>query len=93
MLPSPDFNLKGGTDAPLQIAYLSRTSSSSVRGVDHKFTASIKNTGSKTINSVQWAYTFVSTNARDGVAYVFTTRASFFITKVGVGKVPVTTFA
>ena len=54
----------------------SRESTTSVRGVDHKFTASIKNTGSKTITSVQWAYTFLPANPHDGFAYVFTTKIS-----------------
>jgi hypothetical protein len=48
--------------------------STSVRGVDYKFTAIIKNTGSKTINSVQWGYLFVPPDPQEGAAYVFTTR-------------------
>jgi Tfp pilus assembly protein PilF len=54
----------------------SRTSTTSLRGIDYKFMASIKNTGSKTITSVQWAYCFVPSNAHDGFAYVFTTKIS-----------------
>jgi Tfp pilus assembly protein PilF len=52
----------------------SRTSSTSLRGVDYKFVASIKNTGSKTITSVQWAYFFVPANPHEAFVYVFTTR-------------------
>lgn len=46
----------------------------SVRGFDYNFTAIIKNTGSKTITSVQWAYLFVPPDPHEGAAYVFTTR-------------------
>lgn len=54
----------------------SRTSNTSLRGVDYKFEALIKNTGSKTITSVQWAYLFVPTNPHEGFVYVLTTRIS-----------------
>ncbi len=52
----------------------SRTSATGLKGVDYKFTAQVKNTGGKTITSVQWAYFFVPSNQREGFAYVFTTR-------------------
>ena len=51
-----------------------RPSKPRVRGVDHKFTASIKNTGSKTIATVHWAYFFVPQDGQDAFAYVFTTK-------------------
>ena len=44
-----------------------------VRGVDHKFTALIRNTGNKTIAAVQWAYFFTPEDPRDVIAYVFNT--------------------
>jgi len=50
------------------------TSRPSARGVDQKFTALIKNTGSKTIRTVQWGYFFVAQDGRDSFAYVFTTK-------------------
>src|SRR5262245_60075846 len=50
----------------------SRASTTSVRGVDYKFVALIKNTGSKTITSVQWAYFFLPANPHEGFVYVFT---------------------
>ena len=52
----------------------SRPSATRLRGIDYKFTASIKNTGSKTITSVRWAYSFVSANPQERFAYVFTTK-------------------
>ena len=52
----------------------SRPSATRLRGIDCKFTASIKNTGSKTITSVRWAYSFVSANPQEKFAYVFTTK-------------------
>ncbi len=51
-----------------------RPSTVRIRGVDHKFTALIKNTGSKTIAAVHWAYFFVQQDSKDGFAYVFTTK-------------------
>lgn len=51
-----------------------RKSDTTVRGVDYKFTASIKNTGAKTITAVHWAYFFVPQEPQDGFAYVFTTK-------------------
>ena len=45
-----------------------------VRGVDHKFSALIRNTGSKTITNVQWAYFFFPQDGSDAFAYLFTTR-------------------
>ena len=61
---------------PLSPAPAERRSSSSVRGVDNKFTALIKNTGSKTIATVQWAYFFVPQDPKDTFVYVFTTKMS-----------------
>lgn len=46
----------------------------SVRGVEQKFTASIKNTGSKTITTIQWGYFFVPQDGQDGFVLVFTTK-------------------
>ena len=54
----------------------SRKSETSVRGVDYKFTAVIRNTGSKTIQTVKWAYVLIPPDAQDGFAYVFTTRSN-----------------
>ena len=54
----------------------SRASSTSVRGVEHKFTASIKNTGSRTITVVHWAYFFTRQDGKDQFAYVFTTKVN-----------------
>jgi Tfp pilus assembly protein PilF len=51
-----------------------RKPDASFRGVDLKFTASIKNTGSKTIESVQWAYLLVPQDVQDGFVYLFTTK-------------------
>ena len=52
----------------------SRASTTRVRSVDYKFTALIKNTGTKTITSVQWAYFFVPADPHDKFAYLFTTK-------------------
>ena len=52
----------------------SRTSATSVRGFDYKFTVSIKNTGSKTVATVHWAYFFIPQDGRDAFAYIFTTK-------------------
>lgn len=51
-----------------------RKSDTIVRGVDYKFTALIKNTGSKTITNVHWAYFLVPPEPHEAFAYVFTTR-------------------
>jgi len=45
-----------------------------IRGVDNKFTALIKNTGTRTITNVQWAYFFVPQEPHESFAYVFTTK-------------------
>ena len=45
-----------------------------VRGVDQTFTALIKNTGSKTITNVRWAYFFVPEDPKNTFAYVFTSK-------------------
>jgi tetratricopeptide (TPR) repeat protein len=52
----------------------SRETATSFTGVDYKFQASIKNTGSKTIAAVHWAYLVYRQNPRDGLAYVFKTK-------------------
>jgi hypothetical protein len=52
----------------------SRASTTSLRSIDYKFTASVKNTGSKTITSVQWAYFFVPSDPQEKFAYLFTTK-------------------
>ena len=52
----------------------SRPPTTSLRGVNYKFTALIKNSGSKTITSVQWAYFFVPPDPHQGFAYLFTTK-------------------
>ena len=49
-------------------------SSTRVRSVDQKFMAVVKNTGSKTITSVQWAYFFVPEDPKEAFAYVFATK-------------------
>jgi Tfp pilus assembly protein PilF len=51
-----------------------RASRGTARGIDYKFTVSIKNTGSKSITTVQWGYFFVPQDGQDGFAYVFTTK-------------------
>ncbi len=51
-----------------------RKSDRIVRGVDYKFTALIKNTGSKTITNVHWAYFLIPPEPHEAFAYVFTTR-------------------
>lgn len=45
-----------------------------IRSIDHRFTASIKNTGTRTITTVQWAYLLYRQHQHDGFAYVFTTK-------------------
>jgi Tfp pilus assembly protein PilF len=47
-----------------------------VRGVNYKFSALIKNTGSKTITNVHWAYLLVPLEPNEAFAYVFATRIS-----------------
>lgn len=45
--------------------------------IAYKFTVSIKNTGSKTIVGVKWAYFFEpKDSAHDGLAYLFTTKTN-----------------
>jgi hypothetical protein len=51
-----------------------RKSDTSIRGIKLKFSVSIKNTGARTIESVQWAYLFHLHPAPDLLVYVFTTR-------------------
>lgn len=52
----------------------SRASATSLRSIDYVFTASVKNTGSKTITSVQWAYFFVPPDPQEKFTYLFTTK-------------------
>ena len=47
-----------------------------VQGVDRKFSALIRNTGSKMITNVQWAYFFVPQDGKDPFAYLFTTKVN-----------------
>jgi tetratricopeptide (TPR) repeat protein len=53
-----------------------KSSDTYVRSIDHKFSASIKNTGAKTITTVQWAYLLYQQEQHDGFAYVFTTKTN-----------------
>ena len=52
----------------------SRPPNTVLRGVYYKFTALVKNTGSKTITSVQWAYFFVPQDPHEKFAYLFNTK-------------------
>lgn len=52
------------------------TSGTYIRSIDHRFTASIKNTGARTIATVQWAYLLYRQDPHDGFAYVFTTKTN-----------------
>jgi tetratricopeptide repeat protein len=52
----------------------SRASATRLRSIDYKFTASIKNSGTKTITSVQWAYFLVPPEPQEKLAYLFTTK-------------------
>jgi hypothetical protein len=56
----------------------SRRSTASTPTVsDYKFTVSIRNTGSKTIVAIQWAYLFDSKDsAHEGLAYLFMTKTN-----------------
>ena len=53
-----------------------RRSNTHIRSIDHKFTVSIKNAGTKPIATVQWAYFLYRQAPRDGFAYVFTTKTT-----------------
>jgi tetratricopeptide (TPR) repeat protein len=45
--------------------------------IDYKFSVSIRNTGSKTIVAIQWAYYFdPKDSAHEGLAYLFTTKTN-----------------
>lgn len=59
---------------PLSSGPSSSRSASSLRGIDYKFMALVKNTGGKTITSVRWAYIFLPTNPNEGFAYLFDTK-------------------
>lgn len=52
----------------------SRASTTSLRGFNYQFTALVKNTGSKTITSVQWAYFFVPPDPHERFVYLLTTK-------------------
>jgi TPR repeat/Tetratricopeptide repeat len=54
----------------------SRGSSTSVRGVNYRFTTSIKNTGNKTIVAVQWGYILQPKDSGEALVHVFTTKAN-----------------
>ena len=56
----------------------SRSSAEDTRDViDYKFAVSLRNTGSKTIVAVKWAYFFEPKDpAREGLAYLFTTKTN-----------------
>jgi Tfp pilus assembly protein PilF len=45
-----------------------------IQGIEQTFTASIRNTGNKTITNVRWAYFFVPQDPKDTFVYVFTTK-------------------
>jgi Tfp pilus assembly protein PilF len=53
-----------------------RGSTTAVKGVDYKFNVSVKNTGSKSIVAVQWAYSFYPKDPRDALTYVLTTKTT-----------------
>ncbi len=53
-----------------------RGPTASVRSIDYKFTASVKNTGNKTIVGVQWAYFFDRKDPGDALCYVLTTKTN-----------------
>lgn len=54
----------------------SRGSTTAVKSIDYKFNVSIKNTGSKSIVAVQWAYSFYPKDPRDALTYVLTTKTT-----------------
>ncbi len=54
----------------------SRAPTATVRGIDYKFTAAIKNTGNKTIVAVEWAYFFEPKDPGDTLCYLFTTKTN-----------------
>lgn len=60
---------------------VSSNSNSRVQGVYYKFTASLKNTTTKTIIGVEWAYVFTSKAGGEPIGYFFTTK-----TNIGPGK-------
>ena len=62
-----DPNAKDQAPGPID-PFSSGKSGTSVRGIELKFAVSVKNTGARTIESVQWAYLL------DEFVYVFTTR-------------------
>lgn len=47
-----------------------------IRGVNYKFNALIKNTGTRTITNVQWAYFLVPSDSKEAFVYVFTTKVN-----------------
>jgi tetratricopeptide repeat protein len=54
----------------------SRDGAAQTRGVNYKFTASLRNTGNKTIISVEWAYVFSPKDGHEPVAYGFGTKTN-----------------
>lgn len=79
-----DPNAKGESGSGVTVTSSEVTASSSRsasenshESVAYKFMICIKNTGDKTIAAVKWAYFFEPKDpARDGLAYLFTTRAN-----------------
>lgn len=47
-----------------------------VRGLYYKFTASIRNTGTKTITGIEWAYVFYPKDRSQPIAYAFATKSN-----------------
>ena len=69
--PGPPPVLESGTSLPA-----SRGPTTAVRGVYYKFTVAIRNTGTKTIAGVEWAYIFDPKDRREPIAYAFATKAN-----------------
>ncbi len=74
-----------GQPGPPEIADAAGTSRATTQGsgsttqdvMEYKFSVSIKNTGSKTIAAIRWAYIFEPTDlAHDRLAYLFTTKTN-----------------
>lgn len=69
--PGPPPVFESGASMPA-----SREPTTAIRGVYYKFTASIRNTGTKTIAGVEWAYIFDPKDRREPTAYAFATKAN-----------------
>lgn len=80
VLGHPTANDQGGPPSlldPLSTSSTSpRESSSTVQNLDYRFSASLKNTGSKTITAVHWAYIFYPKEGQQPLAYLFATKTS-----------------